>query len=126
MGTWPIYKKHFLQLILTKKTLSFDKIPPRDFYFFPFLFNLYLSLLWLGSLNIEWVCLQVQFILKKLQCIVGLCNQFKFPTFPKLTNSPLQTHNGKQIACCSETVKESSLSQIYGPSYLTINHPLCQ
>ena len=36
MGTWPIYKKHFLQLILTKKTLPFDKISPRDFYFFPF------------------------------------------------------------------------------------------
>ena len=36
MGTWPIYKKHFLQLILTKKNLSFDKISPRDFYFFPF------------------------------------------------------------------------------------------
>ena len=36
MGTWPIYKKHFLQLILTKKPLSFDKIYPRDFYFFPF------------------------------------------------------------------------------------------
>ena len=35
MGTWPIYKKHFLQLILTKK-LSFDKISPSDFYFFPF------------------------------------------------------------------------------------------
>ena len=34
MGTWPIYKKHFLQLILTKKKLSFDKISPRDFYFF--------------------------------------------------------------------------------------------
>ena len=34
MGTWPIYKK--LQLILTKKKLSFDKISPRDFYFFPF------------------------------------------------------------------------------------------
>ena len=33
MGTWPIYKN--LQLILTKK-LSFDKISPRDFYFFPF------------------------------------------------------------------------------------------
>ena len=45
MGTWPIYKKHFLQLILTKKNkknLSFDKISPRDFYFFSFLFNLYL------------------------------------------------------------------------------------
>ena len=42
MGTWPIYKKHFLQLILTKK-LSFDKISPRDFFFFfSFLFNLYL------------------------------------------------------------------------------------
>ena len=34
MGTWSIYKKHFLQLILTKKNLSFDKISPRDFYFF--------------------------------------------------------------------------------------------
>ena len=43
MGTWPIYKKHFLQLILTKeKNLSFDKISPRDFYFFSFLFNLHL------------------------------------------------------------------------------------
>ena len=41
MGTWPIYKKHFLQLILTKKP-SFDKISDRDFYFFSFLFNLYL------------------------------------------------------------------------------------
>ena len=36
MGTWPIYKKHFLQLILTKTKLSFDKISPRDFYFCPF------------------------------------------------------------------------------------------
>ena len=37
MGTWRIYKKHFLQLILTKKQqLSFDKISPRDFHFFPF------------------------------------------------------------------------------------------
>ena len=36
MGTWPIYKKHFLQLILTKRKLSFDKISPSDFYFFPF------------------------------------------------------------------------------------------
>ena len=35
MGTWPIYKN--LQLLLTKKKqLSFDKISPRDFYFFPF------------------------------------------------------------------------------------------
>ena len=41
MGTWPIYKN--LQLILTKTKLSFDKISPRDFYFFSFLFNLYLS-----------------------------------------------------------------------------------
>ena len=42
MGTLPIYKKHFLQLILTKKKkLSFDKISPRDL-FFSFLFNLYL------------------------------------------------------------------------------------
>ena len=39
MGTWPIYKKHFLQLILTKKNkkkLSFDKISPRDFHFLLF------------------------------------------------------------------------------------------
>ena len=38
MGTWPIYKKHFLQLILPppQKNLSFDNISPRDFYFFPF------------------------------------------------------------------------------------------
>ena len=27
-------QKHFLQLILTKKKLSYDKISPRDFYFF--------------------------------------------------------------------------------------------
>ena len=38
MGTWLIYKKHFLQLILTKKKKknSFDKISPRDFIFFSF------------------------------------------------------------------------------------------
>ena len=33
MGTWPIYKKHFVQRILTKKK-KFDKISPHDFYFF--------------------------------------------------------------------------------------------
>ena len=41
MGTWPIYKKHFLQLIWIKN-LSFDKISPHDFYFLPCLCNLYL------------------------------------------------------------------------------------
>ena len=51
MGTWPIYKKHFLQLILTKKTLSFDKIYPRDL-FVSFLFNLYLF-----TINFVWLFL---------------------------------------------------------------------
>ena len=55
MGTWPIYKKHFLQLILTKKKLSFDKISPRDFYFFSFLFNLYL-LLYICSNTFQNTC----------------------------------------------------------------------
>ena len=43
MGTWPIYKKTLPTTDLNKKKkLSFDKISPRDFYFFSFLFNLYL------------------------------------------------------------------------------------
>ena len=48
MGTWPIYKKTLPTTDLynkktPKKPLSFEKISPRDFYFFSFLFNLYLS-----------------------------------------------------------------------------------
>ena len=33
MGTWPIYKKHFLQLILTKKTFHLIKYLPATFIF---------------------------------------------------------------------------------------------
>ena len=36
MGTWPIYKKTLYTTDLNNKKLSFDKIPPHDFYFFPF------------------------------------------------------------------------------------------
>ena len=36
MGTWPIYKKHFLQLILTKKTFHLIKYLLATFIFFPF------------------------------------------------------------------------------------------
>ena len=36
MGTWSIYKKTLPTTDLNKKTLSFDKISPRDFFFFPF------------------------------------------------------------------------------------------
>ena len=35
-------KKTLLTTDLNEKNLSFDKISPHDFYFFPFLFNLYL------------------------------------------------------------------------------------
>ena len=48
MGTWPIYKKHFLQLILTKKNFHLIKYLLATFFFF--LFNLYLLSL---SLYIE-------------------------------------------------------------------------
>ena len=36
MGTWPIYKKHFLQLILTKKNFHLIKYLLATFIFFPF------------------------------------------------------------------------------------------
>ena len=36
MGPWPIYKKHFLQLILTKKTFHLIKFLLATFIFFPF------------------------------------------------------------------------------------------
>ena len=36
MGTWPIYKKTTLPTTDLNKKLSFDKISPHDFYFFPF------------------------------------------------------------------------------------------
>ena len=36
MGTWPIYKKTLPATDLNNKKLSFDKISPHDFYFFPF------------------------------------------------------------------------------------------
>ena len=48
MGTWPIYKKHFLQLILTKKTFHLIKYLLATFIF-SFLFNLYLLTMSLGS-----------------------------------------------------------------------------
>ena len=56
MGTWPIYKKHFLQLILTKKKqqLLFDKISPRDFYFFPF-FSICTCHTWIASLSLVFL-----------------------------------------------------------------------
>ena len=50
MGTWPIYKKHFLQLILTKKTFHLIKYLLATL-FFSFLFNLYLYIYNTGKLG---------------------------------------------------------------------------
>ena len=63
MGTWPIYKKHFLQLILKKaqknQQLSFDKISPRDFYFFPF-FSICTCQPLVNGLFFQWFCLETE------------------------------------------------------------------
>ena len=39
------------------------------------------SLVWSASLNIDWGCLQIMCILGNLQCIVGSCDRWEFPTF---------------------------------------------
>ena len=56
MGTWPIYKKHFLQLILTKKNnFHLIKYLLATFIFFPFLFNLYLFISITGTAPAKWI-----------------------------------------------------------------------
>ena len=53
-GTWPSYKK-LPTPDLNKKILSFDKISPHDFYFFPFLFNMYLCFVTVGKIRKEFL-----------------------------------------------------------------------
>ena len=48
MGTWPNYKKHFLQLILTKKNIFIWWNISSRLLFFSFLFNLYLYIIYIS------------------------------------------------------------------------------
>ena len=54
MGTWPIYKKTLPTTDLNKKNLSFDKISPRDFYFFFLSFQSVLVHTFFGSILVDF------------------------------------------------------------------------